>query len=203
MAAFVADPSMTLAEGRDQYFKHNNFGPNGGYDEPWVDFKFGPIPMPIPNTKGRVRAVRYHDLHHVLTGYATDTLGEFEISAWEIGSGCKDFITAWQLNLSGLFGGVLLTPRKTWRAFVRGRHSRNLYGTPYDEVLLKERVDEVRSRLGLQETASATASDVMVFVAAVGGGFVIGVAMFALMIPIAIVANVAEAFRRPLTGRVA
>ena len=51
--------------------------------------------MPFPNTPSRKRAVRYHDLHHALTGYATDLTGEFEISAWEIGSGCADHVAAW------------------------------------------------------------------------------------------------------------
>ena len=160
--------------------------------------------MPIPNTKGRVRAVRYHDLHHVLTGYATDTLGEFEISAWEIGSGCKEFITAWQLNLSGMFAGALLTPRRTWRAFMRGRHSNNLYGTAYDDTLLSERVDEVRSRLRIQPDGPvppANASDAAAFVASTAGGFTIGMTMFAFMVPMAVVANVAAAIRRPVTGR--
>ena len=81
---------------------------------------FPPIPMPFPNTKGRVRAVRYHDLPHILPGYATDLMGELEISAWELGAGCKNFFTAWQLNLSGLAGGMALSPRRMLRAFRRG-----------------------------------------------------------------------------------
>ena len=77
MAQFHPDPSDTLRRARDEYFRVNNFGPNGGYDDAWVDFKLGPIPMPVPNTPSRKRAVRYHDLHHALTGYATDIRGEF------------------------------------------------------------------------------------------------------------------------------
>ena len=42
---------------------------------------FGPVRFAFPNTAGRVRAVRYHDLHHVVTGYATDWTGEAEIGA--------------------------------------------------------------------------------------------------------------------------
>ncbi|AUX38490.1 uncharacterized protein SOCE836_107340 [Sorangium cellulosum] len=33
-------------------------------------------------------------MHHVPTGYDTSTTGEFEISAWELGAGCKDLIAA-------------------------------------------------------------------------------------------------------------
>src|SRR5207302_2399442 len=102
MTAYAPDPSLTLHDARDEYFRVNDFGPNGGYDDAWVDFKLGPIPMPFPNSPGRKKAVRFHDLHHALTGYATDTIGEFEISAWEVGSGCAGYLAAWQLNLAGM-----------------------------------------------------------------------------------------------------
>src|SRR2546430_17590957 len=80
---------MTLGRALEVYFAENGFGKDGGYEDAWVDFKLGPIPMPFPNSAGRKRAVRFHDLHHALTGYATDTIGEFEISAGEIGSGWR------------------------------------------------------------------------------------------------------------------
>ena len=69
------DPTLTMEAARAQYFRDNGFGDDGGYDDPWVDFKLGPVPMPFPNSKGRLRAVRYHDLHHILTGYQTDLRG--------------------------------------------------------------------------------------------------------------------------------
>ena len=104
-----------MREARALYFDINHFGDSDGYDDKWVDFKLGPMPMPFPNTPARVRAVRFHDLHHVLTGYDTNTIGEFEISAWEIAAGCKGYVAAWQLNLGGMFAGLLVAPRRTWR----------------------------------------------------------------------------------------
>ena len=131
--------------------------------------------MPFPNSPGRKRAVRFHDLHHALTGYATDTLGEFEISAWEIGSGCAGYIAAWQLNLAGMTGGLFVAPRRTWRAFLRGRQSRNLYRTQYDDVLLARRVEEVRRELALDRpVAAGRASDAVLFALAMLAGLVIG-----------------------------
>ena len=62
----------------------------------------GPIPLFIPNTRSRVRAVRVHDVHHVVTGYATTFAGEAEIGAWEIASGCADHGAAWVLNILAL-----------------------------------------------------------------------------------------------------
>jgi hypothetical protein len=197
MTAYLASPDDTLAHARDDYFRANGFGPNGGYDDDWVDFKLGPIPMPFPNTPSRKRAVRFHDLHHALTGYATDVRGEFEISAWEVASGCADHVAAWQLNLGGIVGGLLVAPRRTWRAWVRGRQSRNLYRTDYDEALLGRRVADVRRELGLDAApAPARAADVALFALAALAGLAIGLVFLALLLPIAIVVNVAALFRR-------
>src|SRR5580704_1983924 len=121
LARYPEDAS--LRDARRIYFDANGFGDDGGYGSKWVDFKLGKIPFPVPNAPSRVRAVRFHDLHHVLTGYETTTIGEFEISAWEIAAGCKGFAAAWALNLSGMFAGVLVAPRRVFRAFARGRKS--------------------------------------------------------------------------------
>ena len=174
------DPESTMREARARYFEDNDFGDDGGYGEKWVDFKLGPVPFPFPNTPMRVRAVRYHDLHHVITGYDTDLRGEFEISAWEIAAGCRSFVVAWQLNLGGLAGGVFLIPRRTFHAFLRGRHSQSLYGQPF-EPLLDATVDEVRGEMRVPaEVPRARVSDVALFGAAVAAGLVVGTTTFAL-----------------------
>src|SRR5438128_1156812 len=110
----------TLLDARGRYFAANGFGADGGYQAPFVDFKLGPIPFPFPNPEGRRRAVRYHDLHHIVTGYRTDFSGELEISAWELGAGCRDFPAAWLLNLGGTAMGAVVAPRRTFRAFSLG-----------------------------------------------------------------------------------
>jgi hypothetical protein len=193
----AAAASQSLATARDEYFRVNGFGVDGGYNAAWVDFKLGPVPMPFPNSKGRVRAVRFHDLHHVLTGYATDTLGEFEISAWEVASGCADFWVAWQLNLGGMLAGALSIPRRTWRAFMRGRHSRNLYRASYDDALLSRRVGEVQQALALAPSGDplpkARAREVALFAGYLALGLVIGLASLAFVLPAAIFGNVSRA----------
>ena len=73
---------LTLREARARYFRENGFGEDGGYAKRWVEVQLGPIPFAFPNTQARVRAVLTHDLHHVVTGYATDLVGEAEIAAW-------------------------------------------------------------------------------------------------------------------------
>ena len=94
-----------------------------------------------------------HDLHHVATGYGTDWAGEGEISAWELSAGCGRFAFAWFINLQGMVMGWVVSPGRTWRAWVRGRHSRSLYAEGYSDALLRETVGELRARLGLDAGA--------------------------------------------------
>ncbi|MGE0788694.1 MAG: Coq4 family protein [Sandaracinaceae bacterium] len=175
MAIVAYEDELTLRAARDRYFAANEFGPDGGYGASWVKVELGPIPLAIPNSAARVRAVRYHDLHHVLTGYDTDILGELEISAWEIGAGCKDFAAAWVLNLGGLTAGAMAAPRRTYRAFVRGLRSRTLYGQAY-EALLDRSVGDVRAEVGLDAAREepSNAGDVARFALAAVAGFVVG-----------------------------
>ena len=183
---------MALRDARRVYFEANHFGEDGGYGDKWVDFKLGPVPFPIPNAPSRVRAVRFHDLHHVLTGYDTNTIGEFEISAWEIAAGCKGFAAAWVLNLSGMFAGMLVAPRRIVRAFVRGRRSRTLYGETFDPLLdLTVREGRARYLAPDDGKASATAADIVVLVAALFAGFVVGLLMLAIVLPLVPVGLVA------------
>ncbi|MGH7786070.1 MAG: hypothetical protein ACRERC_04340 [Candidatus Binatia bacterium] len=161
------DDALTLGTARQRYFDANGF--DGSYDERWVKLQAGPIPLYFPNAKGRVRAVKLHDLHHIATGYQTDWTGEAEIAAWEIAGNCGRFGWAWQLNLSALVIGLAIAPRRTFRAFARGRRSRNLYTTEGDfrDQLLGRAVGTVRHTLGLDHPpAPATAVDVLAFAAA-------------------------------------
>lgn len=186
--------SMTLREARKVYFEANGFGEGGGYDEAWVDFKLGSIPMPFPNTKGRIEAVRYHDLHHVLTGYDTDIVGEFEIAAWEIAAGCKNMHAAWVLNLGGMAGGLVRAPRRTFAAFVRGRGQRTTYGESLDD-LLDLTVAEARARF-MPKPGRTTAPAALLFALASAAGVVVGLFLFSLILPLVPVGLVAHALRR-------
>jgi len=158
------DDALTLEAGRQLYFERSGIEP--GYDARWVTLRAGRVPVLVfPNTAGRVRAVRLHDLHHVVTGYETTWTGEAEIGAWEIATGCGSFFAAWVLNLGAFVVGLVIAPRKLFRAFVRGRHSENLYHTAgeWNEALLDGSVGELRAKLGLGATPRATASDVAAF----------------------------------------
>ncbi|NOK07041.1 MULTISPECIES: hypothetical protein [Myxococcus] len=172
----------TMATALRRYFDESGFGEDGGYASDWVDFKLGPLPFPLPNTEARKRAVRFHDLHHVLTGYRTDLTGEFEISAWEIGAGCGDFHAAWVLNLSGMAGGLLTAPVRTWRAFVRGLDEQSTYGRDY-EALLERNVEDLRAELGIGAGPHrAGLGAALRFAAAITAGAVVGSLMMLVLV---------------------
>lgn len=168
MTSISYDPALTMRQARAAYFAANHFGEDGGYGDAWVDFKLGPLPLPFPNTAGRKRAVAYHDLHHIVTGYDTNALGEFEISAWELGAGCGSFAAAWVINLGGLCAGLIAAPRRTVAAFRRGRRSRSLYGRRLDE-LLDASVGEVRAMTARSEPSTFATDSVLLGLGALSG----------------------------------
>lgn len=154
----------TLREARARYFEENHFGVDGGYSDRWVLVKVGPLPIYLPNTAARVAAVRFHDLHHLVTGYATHFHGECEISAWEVASGCGRYGAAWGLNLQGMGAGLFFAPGDIFRAFVRGRHSRNFYRDTFDDALLALSLEEARRRCDLEGPAPRpTPGDALAF----------------------------------------
>ena len=153
----TGDETPTLKQALSGYFADNGFAADGGYTDKWVVGMFGPVPFAFPNVEARRRAVRVHDLHHVLTGYATDGVGDGEIPAWELASGCTQYGAALYLNVLGMFVGWLLARDAIWRAFVRGRRSRNFYDRTYDEALLATPVATARATMLPDTTPAADA----------------------------------------------
>lgn len=163
-----ADAS-TVRAARDQYFAANGFS-DETYRERWARFKLGPVPVILPNTKSRQRALPLHDLHHIATGYDTSVIGENEIAAFELGGGCSNYAAAWLINAGGFAMGLLLAPVRTYRAYVRGRHSRNLYRDGWHDSLLEMSVGELKRRVGTTTgDARATWMDRIAFALTVCG----------------------------------
>jgi hypothetical protein len=154
----------TMRQERQRYFEANGFGKDGGYNDRWIAVKAGPLTFAMPNSPARKKAGPFHDLHHILTGYGTDWIGEAEIAAWELASGCKRMVAAWILNLLAMGMKVLLSPLRVYRAFIRGRQSRNLYGEKL-ETLLDLPTEEVRELMGTAgNPLPPTGKDRLVFI---------------------------------------
>lgn len=172
----------TLGSARTTYWQVNGFGTDGGDSLDWVPLKLWKLTIKIPNTEGRRQAVRFHDLHHVLTGYSTTWTGEAEIGAWELASGCLNWPAATVLNLSVLAIGLVIAPVRVARAWARGRQSRNLYREPGIEHLLPRTVESMREALHLEQPVRVRARDV-------AGMLLAAVAAFALLLaPLAAIA---------------
>jgi ubiquinone biosynthesis protein Coq4 len=140
---------MRVRDARARYFADTGLG-DGGYGDRVVVLRAFGVPVAVfPNTKERVRSVRIHDVHHVLTEYPTSWTGEAEIAAWELASGCRDHWAAWVLNFWAALIGLVIAPRAVARAFLRGRGSRNLYRGEWSDGLLDRTVGELRRELGL------------------------------------------------------
>lgn len=124
------------------------------------------------------------------------SVGELEISAWEIAAGCKSMAAAWVLNLAGIGGGLLRAPRRTFAAFVRGRRQDTLYGEDY-EALLAMTVGAARTRFAPKaDDAPARASDIALFVLAASVGFLVGTVAFWMFLPLVPVGLVTHHLRR-------
>lgn len=160
----IYSPELTLRAARERYFELNNF-PGGGYKDRWVKVKVGAFPIWFPNVPSRRRAVKYHDLHHVLTEYETTWRGEAEIGAWEVATGGAGAAVGWLLDLLAFAVGLVINPRGVYRAFVRGRHSANLFRAEFDDALLAREVGATRRELRLEGVARASAGDQAAFVA--------------------------------------
>lgn len=161
----VVGDEVRVREARDEYLGRNGLAV-AGYTERWAKIMIGPLPLFIPNTTARKRALPLHDLHHVATEYPTTYRGEGEIAAWELAAGCSDYHAARALDTVAFGIGLVIAPRATYRAFMRGRRSRTLYTGIDPDELLDLSVGELRHELGLDRAAGVpTAPDKLWFAA--------------------------------------
>jgi hypothetical protein len=122
---------VTLQDELASFYKRSGFGDVVGARSLTVPVYTGCLLVPLPNIETRRRFLKYHDLHHLVTGYSVGRIGEGEVSAWELGTGSA-FVSPMLgvMNLIALSTGLVLEPRRMWRAFRRGCASRNLYPQP-------------------------------------------------------------------------
>lgn len=113
---------------RDFYDRHG-FGPELGARPKTVKVYTGCLLVPMPNIEARRKYLKYHDLHHLVTGFGVGRIGEANVSAWELGTG--SFLASpllGAMNLIALSTGLFLRPRQMARSFAWGSSCSNLYG---------------------------------------------------------------------------
>lgn len=179
-----ATGSPTPREALPGFYKKYHLDEDGGNASPYVKMELGRhLFLYLPNSDARRRAVFKHDVHHLVTGYTSVFKGETEIAAWEIGSGCTRYPVAFILNLYGIMIGMLFNPIGVYRAFMKGRHTRNLYRDLFtDEQLMDMPLAVIRKHLLLDRPApKANPGDWFVFVLVLLTGTVYALLSFALL----------------------
>lgn len=148
--------SLTVAEAREAYLAENEFT-LAAYDDTLTKAEVYGIPFFVPNTELHRWALILHDLHHVATGFGTDLTGEAEISGWELGAGgLRSLGWVAGIVIMGALMGLIVAPRRTYRAWKAGREGRSLFRAGADpERFLAMTLGELRAELGLPEAGLA------------------------------------------------
>ncbi|MFN0013237.1 MAG: hypothetical protein ACKVU2_01700 [Saprospiraceae bacterium] len=148
----VYEENLSIRVALAQLFERFGFS-SDAYTAKWFAVYIGKYPIYLPNIPSRVRIARFHDIHHVLTGYPANWRGEAEIGAWELATGCRTSLVAWFLNSGAVSVGLILYPVAVFRAFKRGWRTRtNLYHNFQYEPLLEMTVGELRDKIGLPKS---------------------------------------------------
>ncbi|MEO8874300.1 MAG: hypothetical protein ABI461_01830 [Polyangiaceae bacterium] len=147
-------PSIEVAEAVDEYMTENGFT-REEYTAKTMTLFAGPFSFRVPNPKARQQLVPLHDIHHVVTGFGTDVIGEGEQGVWELRAGCPMGI-GYFLNSLATAGAFLLSPRRVIRAFLSAKDAETLYGSRINqEAAQAMTLGELRKRLGVPENGVA------------------------------------------------
>ena len=127
--ASIQSDQISIHQALDLFYQNNGFAPIQAEQEPCTVHVYnGCLLVPLPNIAVRYKYLKYHDLHHILTGYSVGRIGEGEVSAWELGTGSMlNHPILGIMNLIALSTGFFLKPQRMWLAFQRGTTCQNLY----------------------------------------------------------------------------
>jgi hypothetical protein len=154
LTPFPAD--WTVRRALAAYHAENGFSADE-YDHAMTKASVFGIKFSVPNTPAHARALRYHDLHHVVTGYGTDLTGEGEISAYELRGGLlSSGLYVSSIIVSAAAFAFVASPRRVWRAFKASRGTRDLWDLDVQyESLLDLTVGDLRERCGVPRAGLA------------------------------------------------
>ena len=112
----------------------------------------------VPNPPSRKIAGRYHDLHHLVTGYGTNPTGEAEISAWELRRGISVFSPyIWMLVLTVFLMGLFHSPRAVFKAWKASKAGNPLPKPSIEhyEWCLSMKLGDLRAMYGVSQAGTA------------------------------------------------
>ena len=144
----------SVGQAVDEYMTENGFT-IAEYTAKTVTLFAGPLSFRFPNPPARAKVVPLHDIHHVVTGFGTDVIGEGEQGIWELRAGCPAPIAIF-LNGLAAAGGFLLSPKRIIRAFLSAKNATTLYESRLSEESAKlMTVRELRRHLSIPENGVA------------------------------------------------
>ena len=150
------DEDSRISDALEEYFDRYGID-HGTYDASYhLVWAMNRIPIPVPNPAVRAKALRRHDLNHVLSGYnAIATEGEIDIAGYEIGAegGCGKYWVAWYINLVFLTLGLFLRRSALLASFARAEGSRNAYSVDDLDAFYRMTLREARRHLGVDRAA--------------------------------------------------
>ena len=126
----------SVLRGLEAYFEENGFS-RAIYDARWSPAAFWGVRYSIPNPPRHRWALRWHDLHHVATGFGTSVPEEGQICAWELRALRRMGVYVGFLVLLAVGWGLLLAPLRTIRSFRFAAGGRTLLdeAVAYDAAL--------------------------------------------------------------------
>lgn len=149
----------------DRLYARNGLPRDGGLSsEYWLPIRRCALSIPLPNFSWRKRALPAHDLHHAITGYPFSMIGECQLAAWEFAAGRYPNVFATAFCLPLIIIGIIIAPRRTFKAFARGRRSQTLYAEPDVSALFETPIEELRMRALPRLEFTANLSDFCRFV---------------------------------------
>jgi hypothetical protein len=144
-------PGWAVKAGLDAFLDENGYSLEQ-YDAPRTPASLLGISFSVPNTTRHRWAIMLHDLHHVATGFGTDAVGEGEISAWEARRGIRPLgLYVGSIVVGGVILGLLVAPRRTWRAWRASGRGRSLFhrdDVPYADLVAMT-IGELRALLAI------------------------------------------------------
>lgn len=136
---------VSVGQAVDDYMTENGFT-IAEYTAKTVTLFAGPLSFRVPNPPARQRVVPLHDIHHVVTGYGTDVIGEGEQGIWELRAGCPGLVPIF-LNALAATGAFFLSPRRVIRAFLSAKGAETLYPRGMGSLRSGSRISEESAKL--------------------------------------------------------
>jgi hypothetical protein len=118
---------VNIKQALRKFYEDSGFEVETGKRPTFVDVFVGCLLIPLPNIETRRRYIKYHDLHHVITGFNATQVGEGEVSAWELGTGSFLHPVLMFMNLIAISTALAVAPVRVFKAYLLGCKSRNLY----------------------------------------------------------------------------